>query len=95
MHPVDEVIAGHDGPRLGLLDGNLEGFQIQLSQGPLTGVDVHGESAGLLFIGGKMLDRGANPLALDAHDVTRREPTREERVLGERLEVSATQRGPV
>ena len=35
VYSVDQIIRGHDGPRVGLANGDLERLQIELAQGSL------------------------------------------------------------
>ena len=65
---VDPVVAAHDRPRLGLLDGGLERGQVDFVQGALVDAAVHRKAARLLIVGGKVLDACADALALHAAD---------------------------
>ena len=65
---VEPVVAAHHGPGAGLFYGSLKGGQIDLLQGALVHTAVHRQAAGLLIVGGKMLDACAYALALHTVD---------------------------
>ena len=65
---VDDVVGSHDHPGIGLFDGNLEGFEVDLAQGPLAQAGVGLKAVGLLVVAGKVLGTGADLAGLDASD---------------------------
>ena len=93
--PVDPVVGGHHRPGAGLAHDGLERRQVELAQRPLVDADVHRHPLGLRVVAHEVLDRGADPLALQAAHVGDPDPRGEQRVLGEALEVPAAVRGPV
>ena len=93
--PVDPVVGGHHRPGACLAHDRLERRQVELAQRPLVDADVHGHPLGLRVVADEVLDRGADPLALQAAHVGDPDPRGEQRVLGEALEVPAAVRGPV
>ena len=92
---VDRVVGGHDHPRVGVGDHGLEGGQVELAQRPLVDPVVDGEPVGLRVVGDVVLGARPDALRLHAADVGGGQPAREQRVLGEALEVPAAQRRPV
>ena len=95
MVAVDEVVGTHDRPDLALLDGGLEGGQINFPQRAFADGRVHGVAVGLLVVAGKMLDARGNATALHSLDVGHRQPRRQKRVFAEILAVAPAQRRAV
>ncbi len=92
---VDRVVGGHDAPRVGVGDDELEGRQVELAQGALAHHVVHREAVGLGVVGDEVLDGGADAAGLDAAHVPGADPAGEVRVLAVRLEVAAAERRAV
>ena len=88
---VDEVIGGHDGLGLRLLDHHLEAGQVDLPQGALVHDGIRGHAAQLLTVHRKVLGAGGDAVFLDAADVGRRHLAGKVGVLREILEVAAAQ----
>ena len=63
---VDLVVGRHDGAGLGLVDGQLEAGQIDLTERALIYDRVHGHAALLLGVDREVLDAGIHTLALDS-----------------------------
>ncbi len=89
---VDAVVRAHDGPRLRLGDDTLERRQVDLAEGALVDVGGHAHPVRLLVVRGEVLERRADPLALDALHEGRPDRAREPGVLGEVLEVAPAER---
>ena len=70
---VDLVVGGHHGPDAGLLDGLLEGDEVDLAQGPLVDLGADGHPLVLLVVAGEVLDAAGDPARLHA---PRRRPPR-------------------
>ncbi len=87
--PVDPVVGGHDGPGIGGLHGHLEGGQVELAQGALVDLGAHGHAGRFLVVDGVVLERGADPLALQTLDVGGPQGSGQERILRIGLEVTA------
>ena len=68
VRSVDLVVRAHHRPRLRLLDHRLEGRQVDLPQGPLVHLGADPEPVVFLVVGGVVLHRRADALALDALD---------------------------
>ena len=66
---VHIVIRGHHRPRLALLDGNLETFQVDLTQGTLRDMSISVHTVGLLIVGCEVLDARAYVVLLNASDI--------------------------
>lgn len=66
---VDLIIRAHDCPGLRLLDGNLKVLQIYFTGSTLADNSVVAQSGGLLVVESKVLDGGADSLALYAVDI--------------------------
>ena len=89
---VNAVVGIHHRPRLCFLDGNFKSGQIDFAQGSLVHHFIDGHSVSLLAVSGKVLERSADTLGLDALNQRCGALTRQIRVLGEILEVSAAGR---
>ncbi|GJC96754.1 hypothetical protein ColKHC_05580 [Colletotrichum higginsianum] len=89
---VDEVVGRHDGPRPGLLDGDLKGLQVDLAQGALGDGFVDGGAGRLLLIGDEVLDGGRYAQALAPLDHLRGQLAGEEGVLAVALKVAPAER---
>ena len=90
--PVDIVVRCHDGPRIALLDGDLEVPQVDFAQCPDGNPCVKVEPVEFLIVSGEMLDGCSDSLALDSADVASRDPAGQKRIFGVIFEVSAAQR---
>ena len=88
---VDEVVGGHDGLGVGLLDHDLKAGEVELPEGALVQHRVAGHPAQLLAVDGKVLGAGGNAVFLDAPHIARRHFAGEERVLRKILKVAAAQ----
>lgn len=91
---VDAVVRGHDEPHA-RLHGPLERRQVHLAQDAVRDPDVDGEAVGLGVVGDEVLGRGRDALGLDAADQRGAGAAGQFRVLGEALEVPATERAAV
>ena len=89
---VDAVVGAHHGPRLRQADGRLECRQIDLAEGSLVDLGADGHPPRLLVVHGEVLERRPDPVRLNPVDPGGRELPRDDRVLGEVLEVAAAQR---
>src|SRR4029453_17548142 len=89
------VVGTHDRPRLRGLHDPLERRQIDLAETPLIDLRTDPKSIILLVVGGIVLGRGANPLALGALHHWGGEFTGQPRIFGEILKVPPAQRGPL
>ena len=69
MHPVDGVIAGHDGADTGLFHRLAEGREIDFIYGTLVGIGAHAVAVVFLLIEGEMLDGGHNAFVLHTLDI--------------------------
>ena len=83
----DAVVGGHDGPDAGVDDG-LEGCEVHLAQRALVDAREVLGTLGLGLVADEVLDGCRDALLLDRRDERDREPGREQRVLGEALEVA-------
>ena len=88
---VEPVVAAHHGPWAGLFHGGLKGGQIDLLQGALVHTAVYRQAAGLLIVGGKMLDACAYALALHTVDEPCGQLTGKVGVLGVVFKIAAAQ----
>jgi hypothetical protein len=89
---VDPVVGRHDRAGPGRLDHDAERGQVDLPQGALIDHGVRRHPAQLLRVGGVVLGAGGDAGRLDAAHVARCHPPREQRVLGEVLEVPPAER---
>ena len=89
---VKFVIRGHDGPGSRFLDGDLEVLEVDLAEGTLADAGIVLVAVGLLVVDGVVLDGHAHVVALDTVDIGGSHLTREDRILGEILEVTAAER---
>jgi hypothetical protein len=89
---VEFVVGAHHGPGLRLFDGSLERRQVDLAQGALVHLGADGHALVFLVVGGKVLERSANALALHAVDQAGRQLAGQEGVLGKVLEVAPADR---
>ena len=89
---VDRVVGAHHGGRSRIADDALELAQIDLAQRPFIDDAVADEPVVLVRVRGEVLDRRGDAVRLDGGDERRTEGARNERVLGEVLEVAAAQR---
>ena len=89
---IDLVVGGHDGPGVGLIDGDLEWLEIDLADGTGGDDSIVARTVGLLVVEGEMLHRGADTVGLYATHVGCRDLTGYEGILGVILEVAAIER---
>ena len=92
---VNPVIATHHGPGLRLLDGGLEGRQVNLTQGALVHLRADGHALVFLIIGRVVFERCADPLALHPVDEAGRQLPGQVGILREVLKVAAAGRRPL
>ena len=88
---VDEVVGGHDGKGPGDFDADLEGFEVELTEGADGDLGVGILPVLFFVVAGKMLERAADALALGTLDEGGGEHAGEEGILGEVLEVAAAE----
>ena len=91
---VEPVIGAHHRADVGVLDGGLEGGEVDLLLGAFVDLHVDAAAQRLLVVGGEVLDGGDDVLALEAADLRDRELAGQERVLAEGLKRAAPQRDP-
>ena len=89
---VHLVIGAHHRPGLRLLDGLLEGGQVDFAQGAFVHLGADAEALKFLVVGGVMLERGAHAFRLHALDEVDRQLSGQVRILGEIFKVAAPQR---
>ena len=90
--PVEQVVGGHQGMGLALLDGNLKALEIDVPQGPLADVGVGEHAVGLLVVAAEVLDGGAAArMALHTLGDGSRHLAGDEGVLGVVFKVPAAQ----
>ena len=90
---VEAVVGAHHPPRPGLLDGALEGTQVQLAQSAFVDVDVDAHPLDLGVVGDEVLDRDGDVVRLHATDVRDGERAGELGVLAVALERAPADRG--
>ena len=66
---VELVVGAHDAPGVRLLDGPLEGPQVQLAQGAFVDPGVDGHALDLGVVGDEVLHRDGDVVRLHARDV--------------------------
>ena len=89
------AVAAHDGGGAALLDGNLEGAQVQLTHGLFVGPHREGEAVALLVVECKVLGVAVDALAGGAPDGGGGHTAGEEGVLSVVLKVTPGQGGAV
>ena len=89
---VELVVGGHDGPGIGLLDGDFEVLEVDLAEGTLADAGIVLVAVGLLVVDGVVLDGDTHVVALYTIDIGSSHLTGEDRILGEVLEVTAAER---
>ena len=89
---VDLVVGGHDGPRVGFLDGDLEALEVDLTLGAGADDRVVAGAVGLLVVVGEVLDGGTDIVLLDTADIGGGRLAGDDRVFGIVFEVTAVQR---
>ncbi len=89
---VDVVVGSHDGPRVALLDCNLEIPQVDFAQGTYRNPCVKVKSVEFLVVSRKMLDGRPDSLALDSTDVAGGYLASQQRVFGIIFKVPSAQR---
>ena len=89
---VDEVIRGHDRPRIRFFHHDLERFQVEFVQGAVVDDRIADVAIALLGIAGVMLHAGSDATVLDAFDERRAHFARKKRIFGKILEVATTKR---
>ena len=87
-----KVIRAHDGPCPTLLDGSLEGREIDLMQGAVADDDVHLMPVFLIVVQGIVLHTGSNALRLKTLDVRHHHSGGEPGVFTHILKVAAIKR---
>ena len=92
---VDPIVGGHDGPGIGLLDGDLEALEVELAEGAWIDAGVIGHAVRLLAVAGEMLDGNAHAVGLDAAGVGGGHLAGQKGILGEILEITAAEGVPV
>ena len=86
--PVELVVGAHDRPGPRLFHCGLEGRQVDLAQCALVDGCVDAEALGFLVVRRKVLQRGADALALNAFDVAGCQFAGQVGIFGEILEVA-------
>ncbi len=89
---VDLVIGAHHRPGLRLLDGLLEGGQVDFAERAFVHLGADAEALKFLVVGGVMLERGAHAFRLHAPDEVDRQLAGQVGILGEVFEVAPPQR---
>ena len=92
VHAVHGVVGAHDGGGPPLAYGDLKAAEVQLPERAIVHDAVGGKALVLLAVAGEVLETGARALGLDAADEGGGELAREQRVLGEVLEVPPAER---
>ena len=87
--PVYLVISVHHGPDAGLLDGRLEGREVDLVEGARVDLLVDAVALKLLVVGGEMLHRRDHVLGLHALDERHAHARGQVGVLAVTLEIPA------
>lgn len=88
---VDEIVGGHNCPRVGLFDTYLEAAQINLPERALGNSGIAFKAVRLPVVAGKVLYRCGDFLRLDAAHIGGAALSGEEGILGEILEVASAQ----
>jgi hypothetical protein len=88
MFTVDRVVACHQSPWFGFLDGYLKRLEIDFPHCFLTDIGIHSESLSLLLVDGKMFDCSTDTLILYAVNVLSCKPASQKGIFRERLEVA-------
>lgn len=88
---VDEIVGGHNCPRVGLFDTYLEAAQIYLPERALGNSGIAFKAVRLPVVAGEVLDRCGYLLRLYAAHIGGAALSGEEWILGEILEVSPAQ----
>ena len=86
---VDEIVGGHNCPRVGIFDAYLEAAQIYLPERALGNSGIAFKAVRLPVVAGKVLYRCGDFLRLDAAHVGGAALSGEEGILGEILEVAS------
>jgi hypothetical protein len=86
---VDEIVGGHNCPRVGLFDTYLEAAQIYLPERALGNSGIAFKAVRLPVVAGEVLDRCGYLLRLDAAHIGGAALSGEEWILGEILEVAS------
>ena len=92
MQSIDLIVSRHDGTGLSCFDSDHEWQQVDLAESTIGDHRAHSHTLVFLVVTDKVLETGNNVLFLDSIAVCAGEYTREQRVLGVRLEASATER---
>ena len=90
--PVQFVVGRHHCPGRRLLDGYLEVLQIDLPEGSLPDEGVILVAVGLLVVEGEMLYRSTHAVGLHSPNIRCSHLSREKRILGEILVITAVER---
>ena len=64
VHPVKFVVGSHESARLGFLDRDFEGGQIDFAQGPFIDDRIAGHTADFLVVAGEVLDASGDAVIL-------------------------------
>ena len=88
---VDEIVGGHNCPRIGLSDAYLEAAQINLPERTLGDSGIAFKAVRFPVVAGEVLDRCGYLLRLDAAHVGGAALSGEQGILGEIFEVSPAQ----
>ena len=95
IRTVDFIVRTHDGPRFRLLHRNFERLEIDFPEGTRRHHHIVAGPVRFLVVQGKMLQRSADPVRLDAFNHGRRHLACQQRVFGIIFKVSSVQRVPV
>ena len=87
-----QVIRTHDGPRMTLLDGSLEGRQVYLVQSTVTHHHIHLMTIFLIIVQTIMLHTGRHTLGLQSLNVRNHQRGSQERILTHILKVAPVER---
>ena len=90
-----EVVAAHDGPRLALLHGGLEGGQVDFIQGTVVHDDIRVVAVHFVVVQGKVLHADSHAVLLHALDIGHDHAARQIGVFAHILEIAAVQRSAV
>lgn len=93
--PVDQVVGGHQGPGVRVGEHHLEGCEVHLAHRLLVHAHIDGGALGLRLVAEEVLEARPDAALLQPRDVGAREAGGEQRVLAERLEEPAAERGAV
>ena len=69
VNTLPHVVAAHDAPHVGFLDGLLEGGQINLVDGTFAGVDIGSKAVHLLVVQEEVFEAAGHTVGLGCLDV--------------------------